>query len=113
MSFDFTLASLTLGGPATGLRVTATGATRFQYVAAAALCNVPRHIFVVVVSRLPRGSTALTPVSITLRVEASNAEPALAIAQHVNILADGAPGRHTRPRREPDPNQRGRNYSMG
>ncbi|HWX45098.1 MAG TPA: hypothetical protein VNY52_07220 [Solirubrobacteraceae bacterium] len=90
--FDFTLASLTLGGSAAGLRVTATGSTRFQYVAAAALCDAPRHIFVVVVNRLPRGSSAPTPASITLRVEARSAEPTPAFAQHVDILADGAPG---------------------
>jgi hypothetical protein len=89
--FDFTLSSLTLEGVA-GLRVTATGPTGFQYVAAATLCKAPRRIFIVVVNRLPRGPSAPTPVTITLRVETRNAEPAPAIVQHVDVLADGAPG---------------------
>jgi hypothetical protein len=90
--FDFTLAALTLNVSAGGARVTATGPTGFQYVAAAAPCDAPKRIFIVVVNRLPRGSSAPTPVSITLRVKTHNAEVAPAIVQHVNVLADGAPG---------------------
>lgn len=90
--FDFTLASLILDGPAAGLRVTATRSTGYQYVAAAAPCDAPRRIFVLVVNRLPRGSSASTPASITLRIGTGDAEPVPPIVQHVDVLADGAPG---------------------
>ncbi len=90
--FDFTLASLTLDGSAADLRVTAARSPGFQYVAAAAPCDAPRRIFIVVVNRLPRGSSAPTPASITLRIETRDTEPVPAIVQHVDVLADGAPG---------------------
>ena len=90
--FDFTLASLTLEGSAAGARVTATGPAGAQYVAAAALCDAPRRVFIVVVNRLSRSSSAPAPASVTLRVGTRNAEPAPAIVQHVDVLADGAVG---------------------
>lgn len=92
--FDFTLASVTLAGPATGLRVTVMGPTRFEWVAAAARCDAPRQVFVLVVNRLPRGSLSLspTPASLTLAVRTRTREAAPTIAQHVDVLADGAPG---------------------
>src|SRR5580692_572944 len=90
--FDFTLASLRLNGSASGARVTTTGPTEFQYVAAAALCDAPERIFIMVANRLPRGSSAPTPASIGLRIETRNAGPTSAIVQHTDILANGAPG---------------------
>lgn len=90
--FDFTLASLALKGSAAGLRVAATGPTAFQYLAAAALCDAPHRVFIVVVNRLPRSSLAPTPATITLRIKTRIAELAPAIVQHVDVLADGAPG---------------------
>jgi hypothetical protein len=90
--FDFTLASLTLHGPAVGLRIATTGPTGSDYVAAAAKRDSPRHIFILVVNRLPHGSLAPTPASITLRIETRNVELAPTLVQHVDVLADGAPG---------------------
>ena len=92
--FDFTLASVTLAGPATGLYVTVMGPTGFAWVAAAARCDAPRHMFVLVVNRLPRGSLAPSPApaSFTLLIQTRRSEATPAIAQHVNVLADGAPG---------------------
>jgi hypothetical protein len=92
--FDFTLASLTLNGPATGLRVTTTQPTGFDYVAAGSLCDAPRSIFVLIVNRVPRGSSAQAPTSIQLRIETRDAKPAPTITQHVDVLADGAPGQN-------------------
>lgn len=92
--FDFTLASVTLAGPAAGLHMTVEGPTGFAWVAAAARCDAPRDIFVLVVNRLPRGSLAPnpTPASLTIRIQTRTSEAAPIIAQHVNVLADGAPG---------------------
>ena len=89
---DFTLASMTLGGSAAGVHVTTAGPTAFQYVAAAALCDAPHRVFILVVNRLPRGSLTPTPASITLRIETRNATSAPAIVQRIDVLADGAPG---------------------
>lgn len=90
--FDFTLASLTLSGSAIGSHVVATEPTGFDYVAAAALCQARRHIFVLVVNRLPRGSHAQSAESIALRVKTRDTELAPTIVQQVNVLANGAPG---------------------
>jgi hypothetical protein len=92
--FDFTLASLTLNGPATGLRVTTTEPTGFDYVAAGSLCDAPRSIFVLIVNLVPRGSSAKAPTSVTLRIETQDAEPIPTIVQHVDVLANGAPGQN-------------------
>jgi hypothetical protein len=92
--FDFTLASVTLAGSATGLGVSTMEPTGFDWVAAAAQCNSPRRIFILVVNRLPRGSLApaLTPAAVTLRIRTRNSEAAPEIVQHVDVLANGAPG---------------------
>jgi hypothetical protein len=92
--FDFTLASVTLAGPAAGLHVTVIGPTGFAWVAASARCDAPRNIFVLVVNRLPRGSLApaSTPTSLRLRITARTSQASPAISQHVDVLADGAPG---------------------
>ncbi len=89
--FDFTLASLTLRGSAAGLHLTTTKPTGLDYVAAAALCDAPRHIFVLIVNRIPRGSRTHVSASVVLRVETRDAEPAPTIIQHVDVLAHGAP----------------------
>ena len=85
---------MTLAGPAIGLHVTVMGSTGFAWVAAAARCDAPRQIFVLVVNRLPRGSTSPspTPASLTLAIRTRTSEAAPTIAQHVDVLADGAPG---------------------
>jgi hypothetical protein len=90
--FDYTLASLTLNGPATGLRVTTTGPTGLDYVAAAAQCSAPRHIFVLVVNRQPRGSHVQAPKSVNLRIETQATETTPELAQHVDVLSYGAAG---------------------
>lgn len=97
VQFDFTLASLTLSGSTAGLSVTVTKPTRLEYVAAAALCDAPQRIFVLVVNRLPRGSLAYAPASVALRIKTRSAELAPAIVQHIDILAHGASGQDCSP----------------
>jgi hypothetical protein len=90
--FDFTLVSLRLGGSAAGSRVSTAGPVGFDYVAIAAQRAEPRRIFILVVNRLKSGSLAQGPASISLSVKTHEAESAPAIAQHVDILVNGAPG---------------------
>jgi hypothetical protein len=111
--FDFRLASLTLAGRAAGLRVTVVAPTGFTWVAAAARCDAPRHIFVLVVNRLPRGSVApgATPASLTLLIRTRTSEAAPTVAQHVDVLADGAPGQDCSAIRHIAPDPPFTNYS--
>jgi hypothetical protein len=110
--FDFTLATVRFHGPTPGLRVSTVGPTGEAYIAAAAtrteplkrvtapppLVAVPamrtgyRSIFILVVNRQPRGATAREPPSVNVRIQTRAAEPAPKFSQHVDVLADGAPG---------------------
>lgn len=88
---DFTLATLNLRGSATELRL-AAGAPRGTYFAAADERGRPRQVLILLVNREPPGSTAPVATPVRVRVQTRVAEPPPAFSQHVNILADGAPG---------------------
>jgi hypothetical protein len=90
--FDFTLASLTLSGPAAGLRITTTSPTVVDYVAAAAEVANPRRIFVLVVNRQPRGSNIPESKSVGMSLQTRAGERSPELSEHVDVLADGAAG---------------------
>jgi len=107
---DFAIATITPRGSARGLRLSVIGSADGQYVAAAVarahpylphrfpevfmppLDTHPGRVFVVIVNRVPRGSTEPAAKTITLRIETRSREGAPTLEEHVNVLAQGAPG---------------------
>ena len=107
--FDFTLATVKLSGPASGLRVSVIGPTKHEYVAAAqvvkpppaaipppslalAARSYPGPIFIVVVNRRQRDTPIVGSGTVSVRIRTRVPEPAPQFSEHVNVLADGAPG---------------------
>jgi len=89
--FDFTLATLNLRGSTIGLRLAAE-APRGTYFAAADERGRPRQVLILLVNRGPTESTAPLATPVRVRVQTQVAEPPPAFSQHINILANGAPG---------------------
>jgi hypothetical protein len=109
---DFTIATVTLRGSGTGLRLSIIRPTNQEYVAAAAVrANLPRpaspppplrafsavhaapeQILILVVNRQPSGSTTSGPKWVNVRIQTRAAGPAPEFSQYVDVLADGAPG---------------------
>jgi hypothetical protein len=113
---DFTLATVILRGTASGLHISVVGPADEEYVAAAAVRPEripsatpppplplgafaakgagPTQILILVVNRQPPGSTAPEPGSVRARIQTRAVDAAPEFSQHVDILADGAPGQN-------------------
>jgi hypothetical protein len=103
---DYTLATLSLPRPVVGLRVSVSGPTPRLYVASAALrTRVPppavqprqlkrQQLFVLIVNRDRTAATPRQPVRLRVHIHTRTKTVAPAFSEHVNILANGAPGQN-------------------
>jgi hypothetical protein len=105
---DFTLATVKLSGPASGVRASVIGPTKHEYVAAAevvkpppaaipppplaqAARSYPGPIFIVVVNRQQRDTPVAGSSAVSVRIHTRVPESVPQFSEHVDVLADGAP----------------------